>query len=909
MGLWRKIRNTFARERLQQEIADEIAFHLEQRERAARESGTPGAEARLAARRKFGNLTLARENTADSDVVRWVENALRDARLALRLLRKSPAFTAAAVLTLALGIGANTAVFTLMKLIVMDALPVRQPEQLVVLHDSAHEFGSYGTRIGNSMSSAFSYPLYRDLSFATGQIFTGLLARVHGPFTSVTLRTGSDTERIAGELVSGNYFSLLGVQPWRGRLLSDSDNQPNSEAAVVLSYGFWQRQFGGNPGIVNQTIRLNRYPCAVVGIAPPGFYGISLGETTDVYMPVAIVRHLVPAAPDPLPDRNYSWLTLIGRLKPGVTIEQARSALAVIYPPLRDKQLAYIPRASPGFLENFKRQYIGLTPGGKGYSSLRSRLEKPLQYVFAMTGVFLLITLVNIANLLIARGSRRAREVAVRLSLGAPRSVLVRQLLIESCILSALGGACGIGVAYLGTPALLRHFNANLSETGIRMHPDGFVLSLSVIASLICGLLFGLGPVWQSLRARVAENLKRESGTHTLRAGWGRRALVSGQVALSFVLVASALLLTVSLRNLRHIDPGFRTDHLIHFKVDPPAAGYSEIGAANFAEEVRERLGTLRNVESAAVAVTPVMENSDTGFNIAVEGYEAQTHADAQSRSDAVSPSWFATLGIPLVAGRPFSNVEMARGYKVAVVNQIFIRRFLAGRNPIGVHFAIGGGAHGLPWTIVGVAHDSEYLNLRGHIQPLIYLPYTVRGELHELTFYVRTKGNERPVMREIRNAVKALDARVPISAVATMSSLIDGELFAERSLSLAAGIFAVLACILAGVGVYGVMACMVAQRRREFGIRLALGARPGVIARMVLREGAAIAVAGLALGVPSGFAASRWGREVLYGLQAVETRIWALAAAGILLVALVTTWVPARMAAEIDPQKTLREE
>ena len=909
MGLWWRIRNTFARERLQQDIADELAFHIEQRERAARESGIPAQQARLAARRKSGNLTLAREKTAQSDVVRAVESVLRDARLALRLLRKSPAFTAAAILTLALGIGANTAVFTLMKLIVMDALPVKQPEQLVVLHDRGPEFSSYGTSLGNGMSSAFSYPLYRDLSSATTQIFSGMLARVQGRFTSLTLRSGSDTERIEAELVSGNYFSLLGVHPWRGRLLTDGDNSPKADAAVVLSYGFWQRQFGANPRIVNQTIRLNNYPCVVAGIAPPGFYGISLGEKTDVYAPVAMVHRLVPTASDPLPDWNYSWLSLIARLKPGVTMERAQNALAVIYPNLRDKQLPYIPRASRGFLESFRRRYVELTPGGKGYSSLRESLEKPLQFVFAMTGLFLLITLVNIANLLIARGSRRAREVAVRLSLGAPRSALVRQLLIESCVLSALGGVCGIAVAYLGTPVLLRHFNADLSETGIQTHPDALVLGLSVAASLVCGLLFGLGPVWQSLRTKVAENLKQESGTHTLRTGWGTRALVSGQVALSFVLVGSALLLTVSLRNLRHIDPGFRTEHLTRFKVDPAAAGYSETGAANFAEELCAKVGALQSVESAAVAITPVMENSSSGFNVAVEGYQPRADADAESRSDAVSPSWFATMGIPLVEGRAFSSAEMARGYKVAVVNQTFVRHFLAGRNPVGVHFAIGGGAHGLPWTIVGVAQDSKYSDLRGHIEPLIYAPYTVRGELHELTYYVRAKGQEAAVIREIRTAVKALDARVPVSAVATMSSLIDDELFAERSLSLAAGIFAALACLLAGVGVYGVMACMVAQRRREFGIRLALGARAGVIARMVLREGTAIALAGLALGVPSAFAASRWGREVLYGLQAVETRIWALAAAGILLIAVVTTWVPARMAADIDPQKTLREE
>jgi putative ABC transport system permease protein len=909
MGLWRKIANTFGGRRLREDIADELAFHLEQRERENCERGMPSEEAGIAARRRFGNVTLANERTADSDLAQWVESVARDARLVLRLLQKSPAFTATAMLTLGLGIGANTAVFTLMKLIVMGALPVRQPEQLVVLHDSGTKFGGYGNRMGNPMSSAFSYPLYRDLSSASTQIFSGVLARAQGRFTSVTLTTAGDTERIAAEFVSGNYFSLLDVRPWRGRLLTDGDNQPNSDAAVVLSYGFWEREFGGNPGIVNQTIRLNDHPFVVAGIAPPAFYGISLGNTTDVYLPVAIVHRLQPAEEDPLPDRNYAWLSLIARLKPGVTIQQAQRALAAIYPPLRDKQLAYILAPWRGFLENFKRQYIELTPGGKGYSSLREGLEKPLHYVFAMTGIFLLITLVNIANLLIARGSRRAREMAVRLSLGAPRSGLVRQLLIESCILAGIGGACGVALAYLGTPLLLKHFNADLSQAGIVGHPDAFVLGSSLTISLACGLLFGLGPAWQSAQTKVAENLKREGGTHTSRAQWGRRALIAAQVALSFVLLASALLLTVSLRNLRHIDLGFRTDHLVRFKLDPSSAGYSRTSGANFGETVREEVRRLHDVESAAVAVVPVMEDTDTGFNIAVEGYQPPTHADTQSRNDPVSPNFFAAMGIPFVAGRPFSDAEMQRGYKVAVVNQTFVRHFCAGRNPIGLHFGVGGGAHGLPWTIVGMVHDSEYLDLRGHIEPLIYWPYTLGGELHELTFYVRTKGQERSVIREIRNRVQRLDARLPVSAVATMSELIDDELFAERSLSMAATVFAVLACVLAGVGLYGVMAHMVAQRRREFGIRLAVGAGPGVIARMVLREGGAIGISGLAFGVPCAFAASKWGQEALYGLQAMEARIWPIAALGILLVAVLAAWVPARMAAAIDPQTTLREE
>jgi len=421
--------------------------------------------------------------------------------------------------------------------------------------------------------------------------------------------------------------------------------------------------------------------------------------------------------------------------------------------------------------------------------------------------------------------------------------------------------------------------------------------------------LFGLGPVWQSTQTRVAEALKRENGTYTARAQWGRRWLIAAQVGLSFVLLASALLLTMSLRNLRHIDLGFRTEHLIRFKLDASAVGYSRVGATNFAESVREAVRRLPDVENAAVAEIPVMEDSDSGFNLAVEGYQPPTHADAQSRSDPVSPNFFATMDIPFVAGHSFSEAEMQRRYENAVVNQTFVRHFFVGRNPIGMHFGLGGSAHGLSWTIVGVVHDSEYLGLRGHIEPLFYLPYTMLGELHELTFYVRAKGWERSTIREIRNAVQRLDARVPVSAVATMSELIDDELFAERSLSLAAIVFATLACLLAAVGLYGVMAYMVTQRRREFGIRLAVGASPGLIERMVLREGGAIGIAGLALGIPCAFAAGKWGREALYGLQTIQFGIWPIAGLGILLVSLLAAWVPARIAARIDPQKTLREE
>ncbi len=729
MGFWRKLANTFHRPPVDRDIADELNFHLEQRERANRDRGMTSEDARDTARQKFGNVTFMSERTAGAEVVGWMENAARDALLALRILAKSRVFTATAVLTLALGIGANTAVFTLMKLIVMDALPVRAPEQLVVLHDGPQGSG-YGYRMGNDMSSAFSYPLYQDLRSATPEIFSDILARVSGRSDTVTLMAAAHTERVGAEYISGNYFSVLGVQPWRGRLLTESDNQPTSDAAIILSYGFWQRQFGGDLGALHKTVLLNNLPFVVAGIAPPSFYGISLGQTADVYVPVAQFERLRQMKDSPLQDRNYAWLSLVARLKPGVTLEKAQVALSVLFPPLRDKQLAYIPAAPwRGFFENFKRRYVGLTPGGKGYSGLRSELEKPLAYVFAMTAIFLLITLVNIANLLIARGSRRTQEMAVRLSLGAPRSALVRQLAIESCVLAGIGGVCGITLAYVATPPLLRQFNASLSQAGINGHPDASVLSVAFAASVACGLLFGLAPAWQSARTRVAETLKRETGTHTARAQWKRRILVGAQVALSFVLLVSALLFTISLRNLRHIDVGFRTDHLIRFKLDPSAAGYTGTRSENFAESVRQKVALLPGVERVAVAQTPVMENSDGGFNLAVEGYDPPTHADAQTRNDWVSPNFRAVLAIPLAAGRAVSDDEMQRGFKLAVVNETFVKHFFAGRNPLGMHFGIGGGSHGLPWTIVGVVRDSQYLMRAGTLNRWSICPIRCKTE------------------------------------------------------------------------------------------------------------------------------------------------------------------------------------
>ncbi len=904
MGLFRKIKNSFVQQSLRQDADEELAFHLEQRTQENIRRGMTPEAAKTEARRRLGNATSLREKTAEADALAWIDALKRDLRLAFRTLRNAPVFAAMAILSLTLGIGANTTVFTVMKHAVLDSLPVAQPEQLVILHNKGV---SQGHTYGNGMESSFSYPQYQDLNAATSSIFDGILARLS---VTVTFAGKESSERARCELVSGNYFHVLRVKPWRGRLLTSADDEkPGGHPLAVLGYGLWQRSFGGDGGIVGRTVRLNSHPYVVIGVTPPGFYGTDVGSSADVYVPMMMKAQMTPTW-DGLMDRMDHWCNLVARLKPDVDMTHAQSALRVIYPPVRDQDLPFL-HSSQSFLKTFAKNTVELTPGGKGYAGVRDRLQEPLRFLAVMVVIVLLITVVNIANLLLARATAKQREMAIRLAIGAGRATLVRQLLVESCVLALMGGALGVLMAYLTTPVLLRFLSSDLSEASISAGPDGRILLLTVALALLSGIAFGLLPAWQSARTDVSGALKTEMSLgHTSGRLWLRRTLVAGQIAFSLVLLSTALLFARSLRNLQNLSPGFRTDHLLTFKTDPGQAGYSQERIKSFGEELRKRIASLQDVDSAATATLPVLEDNDAGGNVTVEGYHAPTHDDEEVRWNWVSPAYFSAMRIPLLTGRSIAETDALPTSKVAVVNASFAKHFFHGGNPIGSRFGSGSGNKvAMDWTIVGVVADSQHSTLRSKIQPFVYWPYLVDKKLSELTFYVRTRGNSEAVMPEIRTLVKRYDASLPVYDMKTMDDLIKESLFTERGLGMLSVLFAVLATILAAVGLYGVMSYSVTRRFREFGVRMAVGATPSSVSRMVLRETAFLCLAGVMCALPFVFMAGQLIRSSLYGVQAGDPIVLGCAVLLLLLVAEVAGLIPAYQAANIDPQAALRAE
>jgi predicted permease len=902
MGLLARLKNSVQGSRARQDAADELSWHFEQRVQEYLQQGMGQEGARAAARRRMGNLTSLEENTTEADVIVWLDAMKRDLVLAARMLRRAPTVTAVAVLSLGLGIGANTVVFTLMKQVLLDYLPVPAPEQLVILHNQAPELGFESS---TDIHSSFSVPLYRDLNAGTSRIFDGLLA-----FRSIEVSlTGRDsTETVRGGLVSGNFFQVLKVTPWRGRLLADTDDQkPGGHPLAVLGYGLWKRTFGGDPGIVNRKILLNKHPYTVIGVAPPQFYGIDVSARADLFVPLSMKADVM-ADPNPLTDRLDHWANLIGRLKPGIDARQAAAALSVIYPPLRDQDLAGAKSLSERFKKAYAKKRIELTAGGQGYAELRSRLSNPLKILMAMVGVVLLITVVNVANLLVARGVARQREMAIRLSVGAGKAVLARQLLIESLLLAVLGGCFGVAIAYSATPALLRALSLDLSSASISARPDWPVLLFSAAVALSAGLIFGMLPAWQSARTDVAAALKTEgSFGHTGHAGWLRRALVVGQVALSLVLVTSAILFTRSLQNLKHINVGFKTAQLVKFQIDPSQAGYSQPRIKSFGEELRQKLESLPGVESVAVATMPLLENTDGGSDVTMEGSHHRPE-DSNFHGNSVSPEFFSTMQIPLLAGRQFTAADAPPNTHVAIVNETFVKHFLAGRNPLGVRFGFGDGDQvKMTETIVGVVADSEHTALRARIWPFIYSPYLGSNDLSSLSVYVQVRGNEKAAATSIRGLLHRMDPDLPVNRLSSMTEVVDESLFVERSLGYLSIGFATLATLLAVVGLYGVMSYSVTSRYRELGIRMAIGATPELVLTMVLRESAYLGITGAVCGIPVMLATAGYIRSSLYGVQAQNPLVWGAAIAVLIAVALFAGFVPAWQAAHIDPHTALR--
>ncbi len=906
MGLRSKFKNTFRQSAVKRDAADELAWHLDQRTQEYAQQGMSLDEARAAALRQMGNLTSLEEATVESDLLVWLDSVKRDIALALHTLRRAPTLAAIVVLSLALGIGANAVVFTLMKQIVLDYLPVPEPNRLVILHSHEPEAGHV---YSNGMDSSFSYPLYRDLNAATSRIFEDTLA-----FRSInmSLRGQDATETIHGDLVSGNYFQVLKVAPWRGRLFTSADDQtPGANPIAVLGYGLWRRRFGGDPGIVNRTILLNKHPYVVVGITPPQFYGIDVSSRADLFVPISMKADVLPDQRR-LTERLDHWCSLIARLRPGIGIERASAALAAIYPPLRDRDLTFMKSPSEEFRKNFFKKKIELSPGGKGYADLREELSNPLKILMVMVGIVLLITVVNVANLLVARSAARQREMAIRLSMGAGKATLVRQMMIESLMLALLGGCFGAGIAYGGTPLLLHLLSFDLSAASLSARPDWHVFLFTAIVTVISGLAFGLLPAWQSGRTDVGSALKAESSLgHTGRSMWLRRGLVVGQVTLSLMLVTGAILFSRSLQNLKNIDVGFTTTNLVKFSVSPQRAGYTPQRIKNFGEQLLRDLSTLPGVEAASIATVPVLEDSDEGGSVTVETASRQNGQDNTHSSylrNRISPGYFSTMQIPLIAGRQFMESDSLPTSKVAVVNQTFAKHFLSGKNPLGMHLGFGSGNVPLDQTIIGVVADSKHSTIRSKIYPFVYLPYLTDDHLSALTFYVRVRADERTVMAEIRRLVHRVEPDFPVK-LSSMGDVINESLFVQRSLGFLSIAFASLATLLAIVGLYGVMSYSVTRRYRELGIRMAIGASPKRILAMVLRESGLLGITGVCCAIPCMLGMATYIRSSLYQVRPNDPAVWFAASVLLLTIALLAGFFPAWNAARIDPHAALRTE
>ncbi len=829
----------------------------------------------------------------------------QDLRLAFRSFVKSPAFTAVVVLTLALGIGANTAIFTLMDQVLLRFLPVEDPERLVIL-DAPGQFS--GSSHSHNQLAPISHPMFEGLR-DRNTVFAGVLAHYTAP---VHLTSGSQTDSVNGDLVSGTFFDVLGLKPAAGRLFTpDDDRIPGGHPVVVLSHGFWTRRFGGDPKVVGQTVRVNDHPMTVIGVSPRGFHGVEVGEAEDVFVPIMMQAQVIPTWDRGVGDWRARWLTAMARLKAGVSQTEARAGINLLYRQLLEEDAQHLTSKSERFRTAFLAKQLELRPGARGTSGLRDQSRTPLFVLMGMVGLVLLIACANVANLLLARASSRQREMAVRLALGAGRTRLVRQLLVESVVLSIAGGVLGLVFAAWTGDLLLGALPIEGAARVLTAEPDLRVGLFALGLSLLTGLAFGLAPAFQSTRPALAPTLKSEAGAVIGGAVpfRFRKGLVVAQVALSLLLLIGAGLFARSLMNLRTLDPGFEPERLLAFSVDPSLNGHDPARRLALCKQIQDGIAVEPGVRSVSLAREALMTNSEWSSNITVEGYESKEDEDMSPGFNGVGPGFFSTLGMPLLAGRELDDGDVLERPKVAVVNERFARYFFGDQDPIGRRFGIGAGQVRLDITIVGLVRDGKSSSLREKPHRFVYVPYAQQANVGGVTFYVRSAADPEALAGRLRKVVQRADANLPVTGLKTMRVQIGESLFVERMVAALSAAFGFLATLLAAVGLYGVMSYAVSLRTREIGIRVALGAERRAVLFMVLKEVAILAALGVAIGLLSGYGLGRLVETQLFGLTARDPLTFATATATLLLAALLAGYIPASRATRVDPMVALRYE
>lgn len=832
---------------------------------------------------------------------------IEDLRFAWRQIRKAPGFAATAIVTLALGIGATTAIFSLLDQALLRSLPVRNPQQLVLLEATPYEvWNGDSDSNGGDPEAYFSYPMYKDLQ-DKNQVFDGLIAMFQ---TQAGVTWQKQSSLAATELVSGNYFDVLGVRPAVGRLLRQQDDQVrNGSPVAVLSFHYWKAHFAEDPHVVGQTLEINAQPFQILGVAAPGFASAIWGSPADLWVPMTMKPVITPEW-DELDQHNGRWLNILGRLKPGETRAQAEAGMAPLWHALRQAELPFFKNNSSKFVTGFvTNSRLHVLDGSRGFSYSRNDMKAPLLVVMGLAGLVLLMAAVNVASLVLVRAAGRMREISMRYALGARRGRVTRNLFAEGLLLGVMGGAAGLLLAPVAMRLLVSQMITGQGEPPFSTQLDWRMLAFSFAVAVGVSLLFTLAPAVQMGRPDLVNNLKQGGGSVGGRLGF-RRAIVGLQIGLSVLLLVCAGLFVRTLENLRSVHVGFATDHLITFGIDPRMAGYEATAVVPLNQRLVERLAALPGVESAGATSDPELSDNGSSGNISIEGYTPHDGEDMQTEKAMVTPAYFATLKVPMLAGRSFTSQDDLNSPKVVIVNEELADRFFGSpQKALGHMLAMGRGKVQYNLQIVGVVRNYLHRNVRGKLKMAMYGPVAQQTVIPELFYYVRTWSEPKAAMGMVRQAVAGVDSKLVLDHLTTMAGEIDENINTERMIAMLAVSFGVLAMLLAAVGLYGVLAYATAQRTREIGVRMALGSdRRGVVA-LVLRDVLKLAGISVVVTVPVALLATRLLKAQLFGVSNMDPVVFALVVVLMLFVAVVSAALPARRAARVEPMAALRNE
>ena len=889
--LWKRLRALFSERRSDRELSEEVEVHLEMRAAELRQQGVDPGAAREAARREFGGIEQMKEAYRDRRGIPWIEALAKDARYGLRGLLRNPAFTLAAVLSLALGIGANTAIFSFIDTLMLRMLPVEKPEQLVNLY-----------RTGGWGKGYASYPLYLEFRKHT-DLFAGVFARSGAGKVRFDAGHSNSVEYVEREYVTGNYFDVLGVKPAIGRLFKDEDNRtPQAHPLVVLSYDFWRNRLALDPAILGRVLTVDEQPLTVIGVAAPGFHGVEVESHADAWVPAMMFRGQIM-------QHGMHWVWIMARRRPEIRRGRIQAAANTIMQ--QYLMSVYGGQRASAFGRFALAQKIEVRDAGVGISMLREAFGKPLGILMAAVGLVLLIACANVANLLIARGAVRRREIAMRFSLGATRWRLVRQWLIESLLLALLGSILGLAFAIWGERYMLLFLPPGAGE-GFAVSPDSTVLTFTLGISILSAVLFGLAPALRATSLDPAAALKDGGSQQPGRGARAvfRKALVVVQVALSVVLVVTAGLFAHSLAGLRSINPGFVAQNVVTFSLDYPRA-WKDADKRNHRERLLAELTEVPGIASVSYGMPGPYQGGDASASIRVPGSARTAKEGVEISEQFIGPAYFATIGIRPLRGREFDPGDWRSTRKIAVVNEAFVRQFLPGTpDPTGriLSFDDSKPEGGDPTYIVGLVHDILHDGLKTTAKSTVYVPLRESGFIDPMLL-VRAQLPPASLLPVIRRELSSINPEVALVEPRTLRERVDDSIFADRMIATLSGFFGGLALLLAAIGIYGVMAYAVTRRTAEIGLRIALGAAPAKITWMVLRDGLLLIALGVAIGLPFALAAGRISASLLYGIKPNDPLTFGLTIAVLLAIGVLAAFLPARRAAAVEPVEALRHE